>query len=210
MGMAGEEEEEAVLVTVAKRKDEKTMWRNAQELVGMVGDLATEVYCVARSGNGGLDRTRGVMEAYAPSLKQATHRVGVDIVQWMHQGGLWRSLLVMSVGLISVTALTGLAAFMMAVVVATVSAIIITLLMCLSAVGAFLAMFCTSLTFIYIGALATTAFIIGSAVLMASSAVLFFTGWILFAWATWEVMKKSLNLVRDTLGVSKKEEMFVA
>lgn len=64
----------------------------------------------------------------------------------------------------------------MAVLVVTVNAVIIGILMCLSAVGAFLAMFCTSLTFIYVGVLATTAFIIGSAVLMASTAVLFFTG----------------------------------
>jgi hypothetical protein len=80
------------------------------------------------------------------------------------------------VGLISITTLTGLTAFLMAVLLATVNAVAIGFLMCLSAVGAFLAMFCTSLTFIYIGAVAATAFAIGSAVLMASCAVLFFTG----------------------------------
>ena len=70
----------------------------------------------------------------------------------------------------------GLTAFLMAVIVATVNAVIIGCLMCLSAVGAFLAMFCTSLTFIYIGALAATSFAIGSAVFMASCVVLFFSG----------------------------------
>jgi len=215
MGMGGEEE--AVLVTMGKEGDGnhdmmKKTGRSAQELATVVGDFVTDVVTAVRSGKAEsvVERTRGVMEAHAPRLKVVTHRVGADVGQWMHQGGLWRSLLVMSVGLISVTTLSGLSVFLMAVLVATMNAVIIGFLMCLSAVGAFLAMFCTSLTFIYIGALTTTAFIIGSAVLMASSAVLFFTGWILFAWATWEVMRKSLNFVRDTLGVSKKEELFVA
>ena len=44
-------------------------------------------------------------------------------------------------------------------------------------------------------------------------------GWIIFAWAIWEVMKTSLNLVRGTIpgtlpasfpGFSKKQEVFVA
>jgi hypothetical protein len=41
--------------------------------------------------------------------------------------------------------------------------------------------------------------------------MMFLTGWILFAWAIWEVMKKSLNLVRGTVpDFSKKKEVFVA
>jgi hypothetical protein len=215
MGMGAEHgEDEAVMVMFPGKTPggdgvEMMMMRQAgrsvQELAGAVGDMVADVATAVRSGGRVDKRTQEAMQVHAPRLKQAAQRVGADAVQWMHQGGLWRSALVMAVGLISVTTLTGLTAFLMAVLVATVNAVIIGFLMCLSAVGAFLAMFCTSLTFIYIGAVTAAALAIGSAVFMASCAVLFFTGWILFAWAVWEVMKKSLNLVRGTPDFSKKK-----
>lgn len=218
MGMGLENgEEDAVLVMVSSKPGDgveimKQTGRSVQELATVVGDLVVDLASAIRSGGrqSFLERTQGAMQLHAPRLKQATHRIGADAVQWMHQGGLWRSALVMAVGLISVTTLTGLTAFLMAVLLATVNAVIIGFLMSLSAVGAFLAMFCTSLTFIYIGAVTAIAFAIGTAVLMASCAVLFFTGWILFAWAVWEVMKKSLNLISGTLPGSSKKELFVA
>jgi hypothetical protein len=80
------------------------------------------------------------------------------------------------VGGVSVTTFLGLTGFLLAGLVATANAAVISFLMCLSAVGAFLAMFCTSLAVIYVGGLAATAVAIGSAVVVASSAILFVTG----------------------------------
>lgn len=211
-------EERGALVLVERNLDEgvgtmKSTVRNAEKLAMVLGDMVVDIAgAIGCRGKQPLtERLEGAVTSHAPRLQQAVHRVGADVLQWMHQGGFWRTLLVVSVGLISVTALTGLTALLMVVLVATVNAVIIGFLMSLSAVGAFLAMFCTSLTVIYIGALAATAFAIGSAVVVTSCTVLFFTGWILFAWAICEVMKKSLNFARNTLtGVSKRQEAVIA
>lgn len=78
--------------------------------------------------------------------------------------------------MISATALTGFTAFMLVVLIATINAVFVGLLMSLSAVGAFMAMFFTSLTVIYVGALTATAFALGTVAFMAICAILFVTG----------------------------------
>lgn len=108
MGMGGESgEEEAVLVMVAGKPGDgvdmmKRTAKSTQELATVVGDLVVDVSNAIRSGGreSFLERTQEAMQAHVPRLKQVTRRIGADAVQWMHQGGLWRSLLVMSVNVL--------------------------------------------------------------------------------------------------------------
>ncbi|KAG0595050.1 hypothetical protein M758_UG134700 [Ceratodon purpureus] len=177
---------------------------SGREVATVVGDLVGDVVQAIRTAEkqSFMEAAQGAVEPHVVRLQQVTGKVGADVVQWMQEGGLWRSLLVASVGGVTITTLVGLMGFLMAGLVATVNAVIIAFLMCASAVGAFLAMSCTALAVLYIGVLAATAFAIGTAVVVASSAVLFFTGWILFAWGVWEVTKMSLNFVRGLFGMS--------
>ena len=69
-------------------------------------------------------------------------------------------MVILQVGTISLISLSGLAMFVLFFMVATLNAIIISLLMSLAAVGWFLALFLSFLVTVYIGALFVAAFII--------------------------------------------------
>jgi hypothetical protein len=108
MGMGVENgEDDAVLVMVATKPGDgvemmKKTGRSVQELATVVGDLMVDMASAIRSGGrqSFLEQTQGAMQVHAQRLKQVTRRIGADAVQWMHQGGLWRSVLVMSVSIL--------------------------------------------------------------------------------------------------------------
>ena len=108
MGMERENgEEEAVLVmvpgkTVGGVEMVKQAAQSTQELASAVGDLVVDVANAVRGGGDQpvLERTQEALQVHAPRLKRVTHRIGADAVQWMHQGGFWRSVLVMSVSVL--------------------------------------------------------------------------------------------------------------
>ncbi len=79
----------------------------------------------------------------------------------------------MLLGLVLLIALTGFVLFTLFLLLA--NAIVIELLMFVSAVGTFTALF-TSLTLIYVGVLTVVAFAIGTTAVMCTFMVLFVTG----------------------------------
>ncbi|CBI28637.3 unnamed protein product, partial [Vitis vinifera] len=103
-------------------------------------------------------------------------------MHWTRRGSALRALLVISVGTITLLALTGLLVFMLFFLAATFNAIVISLLMSLAAAGGFLALFFACITAIYIGALSVAVVVISTATISAIIAVLITTGWIGFFW----------------------------
>uniref|UniRef100_F6HI07 Uncharacterized protein n=1 Tax=Vitis vinifera TaxID=29760 RepID=F6HI07_VITVI len=117
-----------------------------------------------------------------PLLRQASKNTARNVMHWTRRGSALRALLVISVGTITLLALTGLLVFMLFFLAATFNAIVISLLMSLAAAGGFLALFFACITAIYIGALSVAVVVISTATISAIIAVLITTGWIGFFW----------------------------
>ncbi|KAH9554343.1 hypothetical protein CY35_08G058900 [Sphagnum magellanicum] len=105
-------------------------------------------------------------------------------------------------GLVLLIALTGFVLFTLFLLLATANAIVSELLMFASAVGTFTALF-TSLT-IYVGVLTVAALAIWTTAVMCTFVVLFVTGWIAFAWVVWQVVKNSMDVVKNSLAPTGK------
>ncbi|KAI8536584.1 hypothetical protein RHMOL_Rhmol10G0269000 [Rhododendron molle] len=149
-----------------------------------------------------LRRIKGSLSENVPLLRDASRNSGRDVLLWTRRGSPLRALLVVSVGTITLLALTGLTVFMLFFVAATVNAIVISLLMSLAAAGGFLALFFAFMTAIYIGALSVAVFVISTATISAIIAVLITTGWIGFFWTIWLATKKSVELAKHSLTVT--------
>ncbi|XP_034706351.1 uncharacterized protein LOC117930008 [Vitis riparia] len=99
---------------------------------------------------------RRVMISFAnnvPLLRQASRNTARHVVHWTRRGSALRALLVISVGTITLLALTGLLVFVLFFLAATFNAIVISLLMFLAVVGGYLALFFACITAICIEAL---------------------------------------------------------
>ncbi|KAF8389670.1 hypothetical protein HHK36_024189 [Tetracentron sinense] len=106
------------------------------------------------------------------------------------------------VGTIILLALTGLLIFMLFFLAATINAVVISLLMSLSAAGGFLVLFFACVTAIYIGVLATAMFVISTATISIIIAAIIATGWIGFFLVLWFVANKSIGLARHSLSIT--------
>jgi hypothetical protein len=95
--------------------------------------------------------------------------------------GLFFKLL--QVGTVALVALTGLITFMLVLLVATINAVIVSLLISLAVAGGFLALFFAFVTAIYIGALSVAIFAISTVMFWTTVAILITTGNWLFAFA---------------------------
>jgi len=91
---------------------------------------------------------------------------------------LWFKL--MQVATVALVALSGLVAFMLFVLAATINAIFVSLLISLAVAGGFLALSFAFVTAIYIGALSVTIFAISTVVFWAVVAIVITAGNILF------------------------------
>ncbi|PNY09094.1 hypothetical protein L195_g005639, partial [Trifolium pratense] len=87
------------------------------------------------------------------------------------------------VGTIALVALTGLLTFMLVLLVATINAIIVSLLISLAVAGGFLALFFAFVAAIYIGALSIAIFAIATVTFWTTVAILITTGNSMFAFA---------------------------
>ncbi|MQL75731.1 hypothetical protein Taro_008087 [Colocasia esculenta] len=105
-------------------------------------------------------------------------------------------------GTITLLALTGALVFMLFFLAATVNAIIISILMSLVVAGGFLAILFACLTATYIGALSVAIFVLSTITISAIIAVLVTTGWIAFFWAVWLMVKKSMDLTKQSLNMT--------
>lgn len=106
--MAGDyENEKAPLVKggggggreMAMRSHMKQTGRSVEELLVAVKDTVVDVADAFRSGGKQslAQRTQDVIHAQTPRLRNALRHVVADVLLWMHQGGLWRTLLVSAV-----------------------------------------------------------------------------------------------------------------
>ena len=80
---------------------------------------------------------KSFMEA-VPMFREATQNTRREVLQWTRRGSPPRALLVVSGGVVTLLALTGILVFRLFLVTATVNAIVISLLISLAAVGGFL------------------------------------------------------------------------
>ncbi|KAF3444270.1 hypothetical protein FNV43_RR13960 [Rhamnella rubrinervis] len=149
-----------------------------------------------------LQRIKNSLAENVPLLRQASRNTARNVFLWTRRGSPLRALLVISVGTITLLALTGLLVFMLFFVAATFNAIIISLLMSLAAAGGFLAFFFVCVTAIYIGALSVAVFVISTTTIITIVAVLIATGWIGFFWTVWLATKTSVGFAKHTLGAT--------
>ncbi|KAL4652420.1 hypothetical protein ACB092_01G232100 [Castanea dentata] len=149
-----------------------------------------------------LHRIKTSVAHNAPRLREASGNTARNVYIWTRRGSHLRALLVISVGTITLLALTGLLVFMLFFLAATVNAIVISLLVSLAAAGGFLALFFTCVTFIYIGALSVAVFVISSTTISAIIAALIATGWIGFFWTLWLATKKGFEIAKHSLSVT--------
>ncbi|KAA8530699.1 hypothetical protein F0562_005367 [Nyssa sinensis] len=145
-----------------------------------------------------VNRIKASFSEKIPLVREASRNTGRNVLHWTRRGSPLRALLVVSVGTITILALTGLLVFMLFFLAATINAIVISLLICLAVAGGFLALFFACLTAIYIGALSVAGFIISTATISAIIAALIATGWIGFFWTVWLVAKKSAGLAKHS------------
>jgi len=86
----------------------------------------------------------------------------------------------MQVGTVALVALSGLVAFMLFFLAATINAIFVSLLISLAVAGGFLALFLAFVTAIYIGALSVAIFAISTVTFWAVVAIVITAGNVLF------------------------------
>jgi hypothetical protein len=180
------------------------MESGGESVVAVVKELACEIGDSLRNGGkqSWVERTQDLVRAKGPRLNKAIGHASGNVMIWMNQGGFWRKLLVSSVGLVLLIALTGFIVFSLFLLIATANAVVVGLLMSASAVGAFTACFFTALTLIYVGVLTAAAFAIGTATVVCAGAVLFVTGWIAFAWVVWQGVKSSMHIAKNSLALT--------
>ncbi|KAI4299642.1 hypothetical protein L6164_033078 [Bauhinia variegata] len=155
-------------------------------------------------GNSGplIHRIKVAVSENVPLIPEASRNTGRDVLLWTRRGSPLRALLVISVGVITLVALTGLLVFTLFFLAATINAIVIALLVSLAAAGGFLALFFAFVTAIYIGALSVAAFVISTVTFWTIVAILITTGWIGFFWSVWLVTRKSLGFAKHSLSVT--------
>ncbi|MFQ6634014.1 hypothetical protein Gotur_012429 [Gossypium turneri] len=114
-----------------------------------------------------LQRIKISVSENGPRLGEASRNTGQTLLRWTRRGSPLRALLVISIGSVAFLALTGLLTFMLIFLVATVNAIIVSLLISLAAAGGFLFFSLACVTAIYIGAMSIAALVISIATISA-------------------------------------------
>ncbi|PPR86746.1 hypothetical protein GOBAR_AA33941 [Gossypium barbadense] len=146
-----------------------------------------------------LQRIKISVSENGPRLGEASRNTGQTLLRWTRRGSPLRALLVISIGSVAFLALTGLLIFMLIFLVATVNAIIVSLLISLAAAGGFLFFSLACVTAIYIGAMSIAAFVISIATISAIFAAMITAGWVGFFWAIWLGTRKSVGFAKQSL-----------
>lgn len=149
-----------------------------------------------------LRRLRAASCEAAPRLKGASQNSARDLVEWTRRGSGLRAILVISLGTITLIALTGLLIFMFFLLVATANAVIVSVLMSMAAAGGFLALFFACLVAVYIGAVSIAVFAISATVISAVVGVMIATGWVGFFWMIWFAARKGMDLTKHSIGMT--------
>lgn len=171
---------------------------------------------VANGGGGGLEgiyqwrsgstsfihRTRESLWEKSAQIHKALRQASFELVVWMQKGGPWRTFLVSTVAIVLLLGFAGLGTFMLFFLAVTLNAVAVGFLASIASVGAFTALFFSSLTAIYIGALVMAVFVISTITFFCICAALTAAGWIAFLWVVWQGLKKGTDLLKGFLGVS--------
>ncbi|CAN6570064.1 unnamed protein product [Malus baccata var. baccata] len=180
--------------------------KREETLYGVFHRLIIEIFFPGSTSAGAaaplFHRIKTSLAKNVPLLREASRNSGRNVLLWTRRGSPLRALLVISVGTITLVALTGLLVFMLFLMAATFNAVVISLLLSLAAAGGFLAIFFACVTVIYIGALSVAVFVISATTITAMGAVLFATGWIGFFWIVFLASKKSLGLAKKSFGAT--------
>lgn len=171
-------------------------------LPGVLRSFVDGVWSPGADGDPLLRRLRTASCESAPRLREASKNSARDLLAWTKQGSGLRAILVISVGTITLIALTGLLIFMSFLLVATANAIVVSVLMSLAAAGGFLALFFACLVAVYVGAVSVAIFVISATVISAIVAVMIATGWIGFFWTIWFAARKSMDLTKHSIGMT--------
>ncbi|WJX58647.1 hypothetical protein P8452_44080 [Trifolium repens] len=143
-----------------------------------------------------------IKTSLSPFIPESSRDYTRRILLWSRQGSSLRPLLLISVGTVALVALTGLLTFMLVLLVATINAVIVSLLISLAVAGGFLALFFAFATAIYIGALSVAIFAISTVMFWTTMAILITTGWVAFFYVVWLVTTKSLGFAKHSLSAS--------
>ncbi|MBA0686565.1 hypothetical protein Goari_014163 [Gossypium aridum] len=146
-----------------------------------------------------LQRIKISLSENGPRLGEASRNTGQTLLRWTRRGSPLRALLVISIGSVAFLALTGLLTFMLIFLVATVNAIIVSLLVSLAAAGGFLFFSLACVTAIYIGAMSIAALVISIATISAIFAAMIAAGWVGFFWVIWLGTRKSVGFAKQSL-----------
>lgn len=199
MEVVGEDEDSNKYKRIPTQEEQVTLYAVFHRLI-------TEIFFpnpnTSYESNTLLHRIKTSVSKNLPLLREASRNTGRDVLLWTRRGSLLRALLVVSVGTITLLASTGFLVFILFFLVATVNAIVISLLISLAAAGGFLALFFACVTAIYVGALSIAAFVVSTVTISAIIAALVVTGWIGFFYTVWLLTKKSVDLAKHSLSMT--------
>ncbi|KAI4307688.1 hypothetical protein L6164_030848 [Bauhinia variegata] len=185
------------------RKSNDRHWRGRETLYQVLNRLIAAILFPAPGESGPLlHRIKIAVSENVPLIPEASRNTGRDVLLWTRRGSPLRALLVISVGAITLVALTGLLVFTLFFLAATINAIIISLLLLLAAAGGFLALFFAFATAIYIGALSVAIFVISTVTFWTIVAILITTGCIGLFWTLWLVTRGSLEFAKHSMSVT--------
>ncbi|XP_057726042.1 uncharacterized protein LOC130941521 [Arachis stenosperma] len=149
-----------------------------------------------------LHRIKTSLSRNAPLIPQASRNTARDTLLWTRAGSPLRPLLLISVGTITILALTGLLVFTLFFLFATINVVIVSLLISLAAAAGCLALFFACVTAIYIAALLVAIFAISTVIFWTIVAIAITTAWIGFFYMVWLVTRKSLGFAKQSLSVT--------
>lgn len=149
-----------------------------------------------------IHRTRESLWEKSAQIHKALRQASVELVVWMQKGSPWRAFLVSTVAIVLLLGLAGLGTFILFFLAVTLNAVAVGFLASIASVGAFTALFFSSLTAIYIGALVVAVFFISTVTFLCICAALTAAGWIAFLWVVWQGLKKGTDLLKGCFGVS--------
>ncbi|MED6134866.1 hypothetical protein PIB30_040957 [Stylosanthes scabra] len=179
-----------------KKKDEVKLHRVLNDVVSLI--LFPEPANTAPL----LNRITASFSRNAPLIPEASRNTARGILHWTRAGSPLRSLLLISVGTISLLTLTGLLVFTLFFLFATINAVIVSLLISLAVAGGCLAFFFACVAAIYVAALSVAIFAISMVIFWTIVAVMVTTAWIGFFYTVWLVTRKSLELTKRSLSVT--------
>ncbi|XP_078433404.1 voltage-dependent L-type calcium channel subunit [Wolffia australiana] len=153
-----------------------------------------------------LNHLRYSLSEIIPRLEKAFRNSAREILLSARHGSPLRRLVAILFGTIAAVLATGSAVFLMFFIVATLNAIIISLLVSLAVAGGFLALFFSCLVAMYIGALLVAGFVISIVSIATIIGALFTAGWVGLIGTIFVTAKKGLEIARQYVSLGAEAQ----